>query len=61
MQIVINLLEKKLKDYKCSKEKSINSYKRGNIPKDTHNIHMTNLNILIQQFSKAIKILTKNN
>ncbi len=61
MKIVINLLKKKLNDYKHSKEKSINSYKRGNITENTHNIHMTNLNIVIQQFSKAIKILTKNN
>lgn len=57
MKIVINFLEKKVNEYKRSKEKSINSFKRGAISQDTHNCHLTNLNILINQFSKAIRIL----
>lgn len=60
MKEPIKLLEKELDTYLCSKEKSIKAYERGRITIETHNVHLTNLSKLINEFSKAIKILKIN-
>jgi hypothetical protein len=57
----IELLTKELEDLKRCKEKSIKSYKRGSINLDLHITHLSNLNLIIRKYEKAIEILIKNN
>lgn len=54
---VLLQLEQELKERKRSKEKSIQSFERGTIPKELHETHIKNLTPLIAEYESAIKKL----
>jgi len=55
----IQLLEKELKEYEKSLDKSIKMYEKGDIDMITHLVHKKNLKHLIEQFTYAIYKLKK--
>jgi hypothetical protein len=54
---VLAQLNQELKDRKRSKEKSIDSFKRGAISDKLHQTHMRNLTPLIAEYENAIEKL----
>jgi hypothetical protein len=53
----LELLHQELDKYQMALKKSTESYKEGKIDHATNSLHKSNLDIKIQQYKKAIKIL----
>jgi hypothetical protein len=53
------IIKAKLEEYERAREKSRESYERGQIPVSIHDMHCSNLDPLIETFAYALKILNK--
>lgn len=57
---VLTQLNKELSERRRSREKSKDSYSKGNISFELHRTHLNNLNPLINEYESAIEKLTEN-
>jgi len=55
----LELLEKELKEYEESLEKSKEAFTEGRIDASTHSTHHNNLDPKIQEYKEAIRILVE--
>ena len=59
MNYVISILENELNLKVHSKEKSLKSFLKGDIPIELHRLHLSNLLWKINELERAIKLLKK--